>query len=263
MTFLVDRAAGSDKDSFHIAPIGKVIRRAEHIACMDARKLIECARSDAARIVEQAQVAYQAERERGYAEGIQAGKAEQAAAMVRLGKQTSTYLKDVERELVDVVVASLRRIVADFDAAERVLAVVRSGLALVRQQKQVLLRVHTDDATLVRRHMQDLLSRFPSVDYVDVVADDRFERGACRIETAIGTVETSLDKQVAILQHALEQAVPGVPEDASHRATSSPAMSPARDDERGQAQPYPSHDGRGRAAPSPFAHGGGQERDDV
>ncbi len=80
-------------------------------------------------------------------------------------------------------------------------------IALLRQQKNVLLRVHTDDAVFVRQHMQLLLSQFP-LDYIDVIADDRHARGACRIETPIGTIETSLDRQLDVLQHALERSAP-------------------------------------------------------
>lgn len=212
MTFLVDTTPenpGPRQDA-RVTPLGKVVRRAEHLALLDAQGLVDRARADAARIVEQAWDAYRMERERGHAEGLQAARTEQAAALMQIAQQTSAYLKDVERDIVDVVVASVRRIVGDFDPSERVLAVVRGGLASLRRQKNVLLRVHTDDAVFVRQHMQALLSEFPSVDYVDVVADDRFPRGACRIETPIGTIETSLDKQLDVLQNAFERVLPAV-----------------------------------------------------
>jgi type III secretion protein L len=205
MTFLLSGMKENRTPASGAAPVGKVVRRADHTALVDARRLIEQARVDAAAIVEQARAACQAERERGYADGMAAAKQEQVDAMMRISQQTSVYLKQVERELVDVVVASLRKIVADFDATDRVMAVVRGALALVRLQKHVLLRVHPDDAVLVRQHMQALLAQFPSVDYVDVVADDRFASGSCRIETVIGTVETSLEHQLGALRQALEK----------------------------------------------------------
>lgn len=205
MAFLLDDppdGLGQDGGT-RVVPLGKIVRRDEHIALLDARGVVAKARRDAARIVEDARHAYRQERERGYAEGLQAAQAEQAAAMVAIHRQTAGFLKQVEHDVADLVMASLRRILADFDDSERVLAVVASGLALLRRQKSVLLRVHTDDAAVVRRHMQALSSRFPGIDYIDVVADDRYARGACRMETAIGTIETSLDRQLDVLQRAL------------------------------------------------------------
>lgn len=206
MTFRVEGRRDGDgpAQESRAAPIGKIVCRAEHIAFLDAKGLMERAREDAARLIEHAREVYRTERERGYAEGGQAARAEQAAAMMRLSQQTAIYLKEVERDVVELVAASLRRIVADFDASDRILAVVRSGLAVLRRQKSVLLRAHTDDAELLRRHVQALLAQFPGIDYLDVIADDRFARGACRIETPIGTIESSLDKQLDVLQRALE-----------------------------------------------------------
>jgi type III secretion protein L len=206
MTFRVEgrRDGNGPAQESRAIPIGKIVRRAEHIAFLDAKGLMERAQQDAERLIERAREIYRTERERGYAEGSRAARAEHAAAMIRVSEQTATYLKEVERDVVELVTASLRRIVADFDASDRIQAVVRSGLAVLRRQKNVLLRVHTDDAELVRRYVQVLLAQFPGVDYLDVVADDRFARGACRIETPIGTIESSLDQQLDILQRALE-----------------------------------------------------------
>ncbi|WP_157793080.1 HrpE/YscL family type III secretion apparatus protein [Bordetella genomosp. 8] len=187
--------------------MGKIVRRDEHVAFLDAKDLLRRARDDAARLAEQAREAYRRERDRGHAEGLQAARVEQAAAMLSVAQQTTDYLRRIERDMADLVVTSVRRIVGDFDATDRALTVVRGGLAVLRRQKNVLLRMHTDDAAVVRQHMQALLVRFPGVDYLDVVSDDRLPSGTCRMETPIGTIETSVDKQLDVLQRALEIAV--------------------------------------------------------
>ncbi|WP_179283409.1 HrpE/YscL family type III secretion apparatus protein [Bordetella genomosp. 9] len=203
--------------------MGKVLRRDEHVAFLDAKGLIRRARDDATRVAEQAREAYRRECERGYAEGMQAARVEQAAAMLSVARQTADYLRQVEREMAELVVAAVRRIVGDFDATDRALTVVRGGLAVLRRQKNVLLRMHTDDAAVVRQHMQALLAQFPGVDYLDVVPDDRLARGTCRMETPIGTIETSLDQQLDVVQRALEIAL-------ADQGGSRPAAMPAQDD---------------------------------
>jgi type III secretion protein L len=208
MKFRVENGRDEQPRDTRAVAVGKIIRRAEHIAFLDAQGLIQRAHEDAARLVEQARETYRSERERGYAEGLHAARVEQAAAMLDVSRRTADYLKDIERDIADLVVGALRRIVGDFDATDRALIVVRSALAMLRRQKNVLLRMHTDDAAAVRQHMQALLARFPGVDYLDVVPDDRFPRGACRMETSIGTIETSLDEQLDVLQRALGVAVP-------------------------------------------------------
>ncbi|CAM3766202.1 Flagellar assembly protein FliH/Type III secretion system HrpE domain-containing protein [Bordetella sputigena] len=208
MIFRVENGRDEQPRDSRAVAVGKIIRRAEHVAFLDAKGLIQRAHEDAARLVEQARETYRSERERGYAEGLHAARVEQAAAMLAVSRQTAGYLREIERDIAELVVGALRRIVGDFDATDRALTVVRSALAMLRRQKNVLLRMHPDDAAVVRQHMQALLERFPGVDYLDVVSDDHFPSGACRMETRIGTIETSLDDQLDVLQRALEIAVP-------------------------------------------------------
>lgn len=223
MIFRVEAACDEPPHDLAAVPVGKVLRRDEHVAFLDAKGLIRRARDDATRVAEQAREAYRRECERGYAEGMQAARVEQAAAMLSVARQTADYLRQVEREMAELVVAAVRRIVGDFDATDRALTVVRGGLAVLRRQKNVLLRMHTDDAAVVRQHMQALLAQFPGVDYLDVVPDDRLARGTCRMETPIGTIETSLDQQLDVVQRALEIAL-------ADQGGSRPAAMPAQDD---------------------------------
>lgn len=208
MSFLIDRPMDDAEHAFRVRTVGKVLRGSQQAVLTDAQGVLEHARAMAARIIADAEAAYRTEQERGYADGVAAAKVEQATAMVRLSERTSAYLKDLEQEIADLVIASLRKVVADFDDRERVLNVVRSGLVLVRRQKHVLLHIHPDDAALVRENISVLLSSFPGVSEIDVVANEGYVRGACRLETPIGTVETSLDDQLTILQQALQPAAP-------------------------------------------------------
>jgi type III secretion protein L len=205
MPFLTSPPDGDPGAPLRVSPLGNVVRAAEYAAVVDAQGLLDKARAQAERIRADAEAAYQRECERGYADGIAKAQHEQAVAMMRLAEQTDVYLRGLERDIADLVLMSVRKIVADFDSRDRVLAVVRSGLALVRRQKHVLLRVHPDDAALVREHMATLRSSFPGMGDIDVASDDRYARGACRIETPIGVVETSLAEQIMAMQSALQQ----------------------------------------------------------
>jgi type III secretion protein L len=218
MAFLNSR---SGHDAGHptlgVTPVGKILRARDLAALVDARGLLAQAREQAARIIENAQSAYAAERARGYAEGQEAARLEQVAAMLALTEQKAAYLKRVEEEIVELVMASMRKIFADFNDQDQVLTVVRSGLTLLRQQKQVVLRVNAADAEIVRLAMQELLAAFPGVDYIDVCADDHYPRGECRLETEVGTVQTSLQAQLAILEHAFRQVIEHFPAIATEK----------------------------------------------
>lgn len=82
-------------------------------------------------------------------------------------------------------------------------AVVKGALAVVRNQKQVTLRVLTpsqlDD---VRASVNELLAAFPGVGFLDLVPDARLGPDACILESEIGVVEASIAGQLGAIEKA-------------------------------------------------------------
>lgn len=187
--------------------MGKILRASEHALLLQAGDLLDNARVQADVITNSARDAYDAERERGYAEGRLAALQELAAKALSLVEDTRIYLDGVEDQMVDLVIGSLRQIIGEFEDRERVVRVVRNALTLMRQQKHISIRLHPDDADGVRQAREDLLARFPTIDYLDIVCDDRLNAGTCRLESEIGTVEASVDEQLKLLRAAFRQAL--------------------------------------------------------
>jgi len=192
-------------DEARAIPAGPVLRAGDRRAFNEAVALLEGARNEAAAIVTAARQAYEAQRKRGYSDGQAQWQAERAQWLLRQRDETMTYIDTVEAQIVEVVLGSLRRIMSSYDDDERAVIVVRSALDAVRQQKQVTLRLHPRDAEVVRARMESLMASYPAMDYIDVVEDDAVARGSCRLETEIGTVQTSIDAQVEALRESFER----------------------------------------------------------
>jgi type III secretion protein L len=218
MTFLLTREKSLPfASAARILPTGKILRASEYALLLQAGELLDSARVQADIIMNSAQEAYNAECERGYVEGRLAASPDLAARMVSLTEETRIYLGGIEGQMVDVVIGALRQVIGDFDDRERVVRIVRTALALVRQQKHVTVRLHPESAEIVRQAQEDLLAQFPGIDYLDIVCDDRLIAGTCRLETEIGTIEASIEEQVAILREAFQRALgerKGIQDDA-------------------------------------------------
>jgi type III secretion protein L len=234
MSFLVNRrgaAVGPEKSSseLNMTAVGSILRESDHTAWVDAHGLLAQAEQAAQRKLAQAEQAVQRRLAQGEQEAqrILEHATQQAAdtvanaqmaVMLQFAEKKANYVKGVEQDIVELVMSSVRKIITDFNDQAGVLTVVRGGLALLRQQKQVVLYVNAADIDTVRQSLQDLLTEFPGIEYIDVTADERFEPGSCRLETEVGTVQTSLKEQWAILEKELRRAlghapvVPGVPD---------------------------------------------------
>jgi type III secretion protein L len=152
-----------------------------------------------------AQAAFEEERQRGYADGMAEAQMEQAEKMIETVSRTVDYFSKVETDMVALVMSAVRKIIDGYDDADRVLIVVKNALSVVRNQKQMTLRLHPQQVDTVRARVNDLLAAYPGVGYLDIVPDGRLGMEACILESEIGLVEASIDGQIAALQGAFQK----------------------------------------------------------
>jgi type III secretion protein L len=188
-----------------IAPGTRVLRAAEIAAWGQAEALIAWAQDQAQAIAVDARAAYDAQCQRGYAEGLAQAQMAQAEKMIETVGRTVDYFAQVEDDMVALVMGAVRKIIDDYSDAERVLIVVRNALSVVRNQKQMTLRLHPQQVDVVRVRINDLLSAYPGVGYLDILADGRLGPHACILESEIGLVEASIEGQIAALEKAFQK----------------------------------------------------------
>ncbi len=188
-----------------IAPGQRVIRAADVAAWGEAEALLASARQQADAIIARAEAELEAERRRGYDEGQAEAQMEQAEKMIDTVGRTIDYFARVEGDMVALVMAAVRKIIDGFDDAERVLIVVKNALSVVRNQKQMTLRLHPQQVDVVRSRVNDLLAAYPGVGYLDIVGDGRLSMESCILESEIGLVEASIEGQIKALEGAFQK----------------------------------------------------------
>lgn len=207
MAFLVPRDPLSPTRTLQarLAPGTRIVRAADVAAWAQAEGLLASARAQADAILAGAEDALAAERARGYAEGLAEARMEQVEKMMDTVGRTVDYFAAVEGDMVALVMGAVRKIIDGYGDHERVLLVVRNALAVVRNQKQMTLRLPPAQVDAVRARVNELLAAYPGVGYLDIVADARLQGDACILESEIGLVEASIDGQVAALEGAFRK----------------------------------------------------------
>ncbi|TOI47641.1 SctL family type III secretion system stator protein VscL [Vibrio parahaemolyticus] len=190
-------------DNLQLAPGLKVLKAKDYVSYLDSQHLVEAANSKADSIIAKAQQAYETEKQRGYQDGLEQAKIENAQAMVATLARCNEYYQQVEHKMTNVVLDAVRKIIDTFDDVDTTISVVREALQLVSNQKQVILHVHPEQVVDVREKVAGVLSDFPEVGYVDVVADARLKNGGCILETEVGIIDASIDGQIQALKQAM------------------------------------------------------------
>ncbi|MEL6838995.1 MAG: type III secretion system stator protein SctL [Pseudomonadota bacterium] len=179
------------------------------IKAVDAAKLtaandiVTSAQTHAAQIIEDAKQHLEDERKRGFAEGQAAAN---KAALDRLMQEQATLdanLTGIEKSLARLVLASVRKIVHDYDDLDLAEALIHSGLTKVRREKRVQILVPealTDD---LKARVDSLLAAFPQIEFMEVVEDPTLQAPNVIIETAIGRIDCDLSVKLDHLKTAI------------------------------------------------------------
>lgn len=185
-----------------LAPGTTIVRREDWLVWAAAEAAVQAARDEAAAITRAAQSAFEAERRRGHAEGLEQAQLEQAERLIEQVSRTVDHFARVEQRMVELVMQAVQRVIGELAERERVVAVVKGALAVVRNQKQVTLRVAPPQLALVQAALNELLAAYPGIGYLDVVADARLEADACILDSEIGIVEASVQGQLLAMRRA-------------------------------------------------------------
>lgn len=184
----------------------KIVRARDLAAYLDAEAAVQSAREQADAIVAEARAAFEAEQRRGHEEGTMRAKREESRRMAELVARSDTWLAQIEDRLAAVVMQAVRKIVHGYDERERVLQSLRSALAVVRNQKQITVRVHPGQLDHVHARIGELIAAYPGVGTLDVMPDARVAADSCILESEIGIVEAGTEAQLAALEAALRNA---------------------------------------------------------
>jgi type III secretion protein L len=193
------------KNRIEVAPGVKLLKAADYAVLAEASALLENAQAAAEKMAEDAKAAYEEEKKRGYEDGMIDGKMEMAERMLDNVGKALDYLESMEASVVDVVMRALRNIVAEIPPEELIVSLVKKALHHVRDQKRITLRVNMEQADAVQEKLGVILKSYPGIGLVDVMPDSNIPENGCIMETEMGVVDASLDRQIELMENTFKR----------------------------------------------------------
>lgn len=183
----------------------RIIKAEEYLQSLRANDILHQAEEQAQAVLAQARADSEQEKQRGYAEGLEAGKRDMAERIMVAAVRSVDGLAAMEEEMVNVVIQALRKIIGEMDDRERLVGIVRTALAMVRNEKKVTLRVAPAQADVATSAITELQRDHPGITILDVTADSRLTGDDCILESDLGIVDASLDGQIEAIRKALRK----------------------------------------------------------
>ena len=195
-----------NKPDFTIATDRRIVKATEVATVCSAEEIIAAAEADAARIREEAKVAFEEEKKRGYEKGLADGKMEISMQKLDLLDSSVAFMEGVEQKMADVVLKALKSFVVEVGDREMVVNIVRKTLnAVIRTQRHVTLKVAPEMVSVVKERVAALRQDYPTVESFDVIEDSRLKGPACILETEAGVADASVDTQLAAIEKSLQR----------------------------------------------------------
>lgn len=196
-------------DGLNLAPGQKVIKAADYLHYLNAEDIVEQARQQARQIKQAAHAAYEEEKQRGYQDGMLEGKMQMSQQMMDTVSRTVEYFANIEEQVVRTVMLALRKLIGEMDSKDLVVRVVKQALSVVRNQKQVTLRVAPSHVEHVNQEIHRIMAGFPGISFIDVVGDARLDDEGCLLESEIGVVDASIVAQLSAIERSLLNSLKG------------------------------------------------------
>lgn len=199
-----------NKPDFTLVSDRRLVKAADVATVRTAEEVIAAAEADAARIREEAKVAFEEEKKRGYEKGLKDGKLEIAMQKLEQLDQSVAFMESVEVKMADVVMKALKSCVMEIGDKEMVINIVRKTMnAVIRTQRHVTLKVAPEMVVVVKERVDSLRLDYPTVETFDVVEDPRLKGPACILETEAGVADASVDTQLAAIERSLARHLSG------------------------------------------------------
>ncbi|HET6468611.1 MAG TPA: HrpE/YscL family type III secretion apparatus protein [Geminicoccaceae bacterium] len=189
-----------------VAPERRVIRAEDYQAWVAGQDFLEAAKAHAREIEAEARAAYAAEKERGYQDGLAEAAMKAAEQQLDTIAQTVAWFERVENQVAELVIQATEKILGELDEVELVKRVVQNAMRVMRNQRQVTLRVTPELVESVQKQLAAIMADYPGVTFVDVAPDARLRRGGCILESELGVVDATVELQLEALKRALRRA---------------------------------------------------------
>ena len=196
-----------EKSGATIVPTQRVLKKEEHAFLLEGQAIITAAQHEAALIKQQALAEAETKRQEGFNKGQDEGKAAIADQILATMTQSAAYFSRVEDVMIDLVMRSVRHVLGEMDQRAIIERIVHRALESTRNENQVTVRVSPRQADGIKARINDLVTKFPKIQFLDVQPDTRLPEDGCVLETEIGVVDASLEAQLKAIEKALVRAM--------------------------------------------------------
>lgn len=183
-------------------PRARVIPAKDIEAWETGKAYLKAAAEEAERLKQEARIAYEKAKRQGFQEGRREGAAAASKILAETAQKADQHLAKSDRQLIDLALAVVRRVLGDFDVGQLTRNAVRHAIAKQRQDQHLTLYVAPDMVDPLRADVDALFD--PAVRHlITIEPDSRLDQGQCRLASDVGFVDLGIEAQLRAIHQGL------------------------------------------------------------
>lgn len=191
-----------ENDRIRLTPGTRIIKRASYTTINQAQVLLDTARRKAEEIVAAAKAAFEEEKRRGYAKGVDNANREMAQQMMETALATERHHQELKVETISLVMAVIKKVLKGIDPQALVIAQVTKALEGFKSGERITLKVHPTVADSLTRNLDEIARTYPGIDRIDIQMMPDISPEQMTLVSATGILEASLETQLAAIETA-------------------------------------------------------------
>lgn len=194
---------------FRPVNISPVIKARVMTAYEEAKEIITRSRQEASRLqkeaqatLEQAVVEKEAERQRGYNQGLQEGLSQLTQKILETELAREKILGDAEPQIIQMVMDIAEKVIGKEVQEGAVVDVVKKAISQAVGRK-ISVRINPLDVPFMKEREKELFQAIDQTQSVNIKEDEQIPPGGCVVETEMGAVDARLETQISAIKKAL------------------------------------------------------------
>lgn len=197
-----DEGAANGHSPLRYRPRGRVIPAKDIEAWETGQAYLKAAAEEAEKLKQESRLAYEEAKRIGIEEGRKEGAAAAAKLLAETTVRADQHLARSDRQLIDLALAVVRRVLGDFDVGQLTRNAVRHALAKQRQEQHLTLYVAPDMVDSLRADVDGLFDNAMR-HLITVEPDSRLDQGQCRLASDVGFVDLGIEAQLRAIHQGL------------------------------------------------------------
>lgn len=191
---------------------GPVVKKDDYVAWLESETLVAEAREEASKIISDAKEAFEAERRRGFEEGLESGltvaRESSEAHHKELSASYADKLVEIHEEIPALIAGAVKKLLGEMPSDDLLTKIVSQTLKHPSLKGDVSIHANNLEYEILKERFEGLSEEHKDIHNIEVVKDHAVDPGRFKLNSGASIIDSSPKEQLDALQKSILETGP-------------------------------------------------------